>query len=72
MIFAIQKIPHLMLMSSSCSWVSMNTGAVLCQKGGAVVSQLVLKLKESAPPPPPPLGRRHSAIGRVSYPDMYV
>ena len=39
-------------------------GGVLCQKGGAVVSQLVTKLKESAPlprgpilvlsPPPPP------------------
>ena len=28
-------------------------GAVLCPKRGAVVSQLVPKLKESAPPPPP-------------------
>ena len=28
-------------------------GAVLCQKRGAVVSQLVAKLKESVPPPPP-------------------
>ena len=27
-------------------------GAVLCQKRGAVVSQLVPKLKESVPPPP--------------------
>ena len=29
-------------------------GAVLCQKKGAVVSQLVHKLKQSVPPPPPP------------------
>ena len=27
-------------------------GAVLCQKRGAVVSQLILKLKQSVPPPP--------------------
>ena len=32
-------------------------GAVHCQKRGAVVSQLVLKLKESVPPPPPNGGR---------------
>ena len=31
-------------------------GAVLCQKVGAVVSQLVPNLKESVPPPPPPGG----------------
>ena len=29
-------------------------GSVLSQKKGAVVSQLVPKLKESVPPPPPP------------------
>ena len=32
------------------------SGAVLCQKRGAVVSQLVPKLKESVPPPPPATG----------------
>ena len=52
-----------MLISRGCLWVSMErggckfggskTGAVHGQKGGgAVVSQLVLKLKESVPPPP--------------------
>ena len=51
-----------MLISRGCPWVSMKrggckfggskTGAVHGQKGGAVVSQLVLKLKESVPPPP--------------------
>ena len=54
-----------MLISRGCPWASMKrggckfggnkTGAVNCQKkregGGAVVSQLVPKLKESAPPP---------------------
>ena len=52
-----------MLISRGCAWLSMKkggckfgvskTGAVLCPKRGAVVSQLVLKLKESVPPPPP-------------------
>ena len=53
-----------MLISSGCHWASMKTGgckfggsktgAVNGQKrgGGAVVSQLVAKLKESVPPPP--------------------
>ena len=51
-----------MLISRGCAWLSMKrggckfggskTGAVLCPKRGAVVSQLVLKLKESVPPPP--------------------
>ena len=55
-----------MLISRGCPWAAMKrggckfggskTGAVLCPKregGGAVVSQLVPKLKESVPPPPP-------------------
>ena len=49
-----------MLISRGCPWASMKrggcklgsckTGAVNGQKGGAVVSQLVLKLRVSAPP----------------------
>ena len=53
-----------MLISRGCPWASMKrggckfgsgkTGAVNVQKGGgAVVLQLVPKLKESVPPPPP-------------------
>ena len=63
MIYVIQKIHHFTLISRGCAWLSMKrggckfggskTGAVLCLKRGAVVSQLVLKLKESVPPPPP-------------------
>ena len=63
-IYSIQKNHHLMLISRGCPWEPMKrggckfggskTGAVLCPKRGAVVSQLVLKLKESVPPPPPP------------------
>ena len=58
-----------------CAWLSMKrggckfrgskTGAVLCPKRGAVVSQLVLKLKESVPPPPPPgVKNRPAGCGR--------
>ena len=60
MIYVIQKIHHFTLISRGCAWLSMKrggckfggskTGAVLCAKRGAVVSQLVLKLKESVPP----------------------
>ena len=70
MIYEIQKIHHFMLISRGCAWLSMKrggckfggskTGAVLCPKRGAVVSQLVLKLKESVPPPPPPAPRGYS------------
>ena len=35
-----------------CKFGGSKTGDVLCPKRGAVVSQLVLKLKESVPPPP--------------------
>ena len=35
-----------------CKFGGSKTGAVLCPKRGAVVSQLVVKLKESVPPPP--------------------
>ena len=40
-----------------CEFGGRKTGAVLYPNrgGGAVVSQLVLKLKESVPPPPPGL-----------------
>ena len=70
MIYVIQKIHHFRLISRGCARLSMKrggckfggskTGAVLCPKRGAVVSQLVLKLKESVPPPPPP----RAAAGR--------
>ena len=63
MIYVIQKIYHFTLISRGCAWLSMKrggckfggskTGVVLCPKRGVVVSQLVLKLKESVPPPPP-------------------
>ena len=39
-----------------CKFGGSKTGAVFCPKRGAVVSQLVLKLKESYPPPPLPPG----------------
>ena len=62
MIYEIQKIHHFTLISRGYAWLSMKrggckfggskTGAALCPKNGAVVSQLVLKLKESVPPPP--------------------
>ena len=68
MIYVIQKIHHFTLISRGCAWLSMKrggckfggskTGAVLCPKRGAVVSQLVFKLKESVPPPPSPGGPR--------------
>ena len=68
MIYVIQKIHHFTLISRGCAWLSMKrggckfggskTGAVLCPKRGAVVSQLVLK------PPPPPPGIR-GAVGAV-------
>ena len=55
-----------MLISRGSPWASMKrggfkfggskTGDVICPKRGAVVSQLVPKLKESVPPPPPPGG----------------
>ena len=35
-----------------CKFGGSKTGAVVCPKRGAVVSQLVPKLKESVPPPP--------------------
>ena len=37
-----------------CKFGGSKTGAVLCPKRGAVVSQLVPKPKESEAPPPPP------------------
>ena len=65
MIYVIQKIHHFTPISRGCAWLAMKrggckfggskTGAVLFPKRGAVVSQLVLKLKESVPPPPPGL-----------------
>ena len=68
----IQKIHHSMFISRGCPWVSMKRGgckfggsktwAVHGQKGGALVLQLVLKLKESVAPSPPP-GVRYKAHG---------
>ena len=43
-----------MLISRGCKFEDSKPGAVLCQKRGAVVSQLVPELKEAVPPPPPP------------------
>ena len=54
MLYAIQTIHHLMLISRGCAWLSMKrggckfggskTGAVLCPKRGAVVSQFVFSV----------------------------
>ena len=41
-----------------CKFEGSKTEAVLCPNRGAVVSQLVLKLKESVPPPPGVKGNR--------------
>ena len=76
MIYVIQKIHHFTLISRGCVWLSMKrggckfggskTGAVLCpQRGGAVVSQLVLKLKEPVPPPPPGVKRTEDIVTNV-------
>ena len=50
-----------------CKFGGGKTGAVLCPKRGAVVSQLVPKLEESVPPPPPG-GQEGVHVFNVKYP----
>ena len=66
-----------MLISRGCPWASLKRGgckfggskpgAVLCQKRGAVVSQLVPKLKESVPPVSPGYGDSSHVQTRKKY-----